>query len=123
MEHKRFRTQNLDWEGDHEVPVRYSGYDPKRDSVQGELMRRATREEQGCTEGHLTLDSEENKFSCQRTWGQAFQVESTVQEGVMEGSPRHVWGMMCHPFGWNPRLAVKELLKIKTGRWVESNCE
>lgn len=41
----------------------------------------------------------------------------------MEESPGHVWGMVCHPCGWNPRLAVEELLKIKAGRWVGSNCK
>lgn len=50
-------------------------------------------------------------------------VEPTIQEGVMEESPGHVWGIVCHPCGWNPRLAVEELPKIKAERWVGSNCK
>lgn len=43
-------------------------------------------------------------------------------ERGMESS-RHVWAMVCHSCGKNPTSVVKELLKIKIGKWVESNCE
>lgn len=123
LEHKGYQVQNLGWEGDLEALVGFSGYHPLGATVQGGPMTGDAQEERGRTKGHLTLDSKEKEFSCPRTRGRACCVESTTQEGVIEESPRHVWGMVRHPCDWNPRLAVEELMKIKTGRRVESSCK
>lgn len=36
---------------------------------------------------------------------------------------RYVWVMVCYFCGKNLMFVVKELLKIKIGKWVEFNCE
>lgn len=99
LEHKRYWAQTLDWEGEHEVLDRHSGYDPRRAQYQADWGGELPRKSRAAQRGHPTLD------------------------GVMEESLGHVWGMVCHPCGWNPRLAVEELLKIKAGRWVGSDCK